>query len=186
MPHVERAIFIAAPHQGTPFGSNRLSRWTANLVRLPLALLNEFKEVMGTATNIEAQGQTFQAPNSIEPSGEIDPLIRAISQLPIGPHVCFRSIMAWCRESGRLEDSDDGVVPYRSAHLAGALSEKAIIAGHSVQQMPRARGGGVGEVTAEQPGAFSRRRGPGEIDQVSETFEWSARVPPIHSLQITY
>ncbi|MGF6266635.1 hypothetical protein [Paraburkholderia youngii] len=138
MPHVERAIFIAAPHQGTPFASNRLSRWTANLVRLPLALLNEIKEVMGTATNIEAQGQTFHAPNSIEQLGEIDPWIRATSQLPIGPHVCFRSIIAWCGESGPLEDSDDGVVPYRSAHLAGALSERAIIAGHSVQQTPRA------------------------------------------------
>ncbi|MEX3897553.1 hypothetical protein [Paraburkholderia sp. BR10954] len=134
-------------------------------------------------------------------------MIRAISKLPIGPHVCFRSIIAWCRESGPREDSDDGVVPYRSAHLAGALSEKAIIAGHSVQQTPRPileirrilredieqidqRGGfarrRVGEVTAEQPGVFPRRRGLGEIDQVSETFKWSARATPIHSLQITY
>ncbi|MEM5296720.1 hypothetical protein VSR82_20605 [Burkholderia sp. JPY481] len=33
------------------------------------------------------------------------------------------------RESGPLEDSDDGVVSYRSAHLAGALSENVIVAG---------------------------------------------------------
>ncbi|WP_338152559.1 alpha/beta hydrolase [Paraburkholderia monticola] len=138
MPQVERAIFIAAPHRGTPFASNRLSRWAANLVRLPLALLNEFEEVMKTATNIEPQGQTFHVPNSIEQLRETDPLIRATSKLPISPQVCFHSIIARRRENGPLEDSNDGVVPYRSAHLAGALSEKVIVAGHSVQETPQA------------------------------------------------
>ncbi|HEX3383496.1 MAG TPA: alpha/beta hydrolase [Paraburkholderia sp.] len=138
MPQVERAIFIAAPHRGTPFASNRLSRWAANLVRLPLALLNEIEEVMQTATNIEPQGQTFHVPNSIEQLRETDPLIRATSQLPISPQVCFHSIIARRRENGPLEDSNDGVVPYRSAHLAGALSEKVIVAGHSVQETPQA------------------------------------------------
>ncbi|MBC8747630.1 alpha/beta hydrolase [Paraburkholderia sp. WC7.3b] len=138
MPQVERAIFIAAPHRGTPFASNRLARWVANLVRLPLALLNEIEEVMQTATSIEAEGQTFHVPNSIEQLRETDPLIRATSQLPISPQVCFHSIIARRRESGPLEDSDDGVVPYRSAHLAAAVSEKVIVAGHSVQQTPQA------------------------------------------------
>jgi pimeloyl-ACP methyl ester carboxylesterase len=138
MPQVERAIFIAAPHRGTPFASNRLSRWAANLVRLPLALLHEIEEVMQTATNIEPQGQTFHVPNSIEQLRETDPLIRATSQLPISPQVCFHSIIARRRANGPLEDSDDGVVPYRSAHLAGALSEKVIVAGHSVQETPQA------------------------------------------------
>ncbi|MBB5444857.1 pimeloyl-ACP methyl ester carboxylesterase [Paraburkholderia sp. WSM4177] len=138
MPQVERAIFIAAPHRGTPFASNRLSRWAANLVRLPLALLNEIEEVMQTATNIEPQGRTFHVPNSIEHLRETDPLIRATSQLPISAEVCFHSIIARRRENGPLEDSDDGVVPYRSAHLVGALSEKVIVAGHGVQETPRA------------------------------------------------
>ncbi|RZF29724.1 alpha/beta hydrolase [Paraburkholderia sp. UYCP14C] len=138
MPQVERAIFIAAPHRGTPFASNRLSRWAANLVRLPLALLNEIEEVMQTATNSEPQGQTFHVPNSIEQLRETDPLIRATSKLPISPQVCFHSIIARRRADGPLEDSNDGVVPYRSAHLAGALSETMIVAGHSVQETPQA------------------------------------------------
>ena len=37
-----------------------------------------------------------------------------------------------------LEASNDGLVPYRSAHLAGALSEKVIVSGHSVQETPAA------------------------------------------------
>jgi len=138
MPQVERTIFIAAPHRGTPFASNRLSRWAANLVRLPLALLTEIEDVMQTATSLDPQGKTFHVPNSIEQLRETDPMIRVTAQLPVSPLVCFHSIIARRRENGPLEDSDDGVVPYRSAHFAGGLSEKVIVAGHSVQQTPQA------------------------------------------------
>ncbi|WP_408228017.1 MULTISPECIES: hypothetical protein [Paraburkholderia] len=141
MPQVVRAIYIAAPHRGTPFASNRIARWASNLVRLPLALLHEFEDVMQTATNKDSgqnEGQSFHVPNSIEQLRETDPLIRATAQLPISPTVCFHSIIARRRPTGPLEDSDDGVVPYRSAHLAGAVSEKVIVAGHSVQETPQA------------------------------------------------
>ncbi|WP_321922145.1 esterase/lipase family protein [Paraburkholderia guartelaensis] len=141
MPQVERAIFIATPHRGTPFASNRLSRWVANLVRLPLALLKEFDEMLQSATNADSNqrvGKTIMVPNSIEQLRETDPIIQSISRLQISPTVCFHSIIARRRETGPLEDSDDGVVPYRSAHLDGALSEKVIVSGHSVQETPEA------------------------------------------------
>lgn len=141
MPQVERAIFIAAPHRGTPFASNRIARWAANLVRLPLALLSEFEDVMQGATNLDSEDKDrpmFHVPNSIEQLRESDPLIQATAQLPVSPSVCFHSIIARRRETGALEDSDDGVVPYRSAHLAGARSEMVIVAGHSVQETPPA------------------------------------------------
>jgi pimeloyl-ACP methyl ester carboxylesterase len=141
MPQVERAIFIAAPHRGTPFASNRIARWASNLVRLPLTLLQEFDEVMQNATNMgsaDKERQTFQVPNSIEQLRESDPLIQATARLPISPAVCFHSIIARRRATGPLEDSDDGVVPYRSAHLAGARSEMVIVSGHSVQETPQA------------------------------------------------
>ncbi|QGZ58923.1 esterase/lipase family protein [Paraburkholderia acidiphila] len=141
MPQVERAIFIAAPHRGTPFASNRLSRWVANLVRLPLALLKEFDEMLQSATNADSThraGETIAVPNSIEQLRDTNPIIQSISRLPISPTVCFHSIIARRRETGPLEDSDDGVVPYRSAHLDGALSEKVIVSGHSVQETPEA------------------------------------------------
>ncbi|WP_321935925.1 alpha/beta fold hydrolase [Paraburkholderia sp. J8-2] len=141
MPQVERAIFIATPHRGTPFASNRLSRWVANLVRLPLALLKELDEMLQSATNADSThraGETIAVPNSIEQLRDTNPIIQSTSRLPISPNVCFHSIIARRRETGPLEDSDDGVVPYRSAHLDGALSEKVIVSGHSVQETPEA------------------------------------------------
>lgn len=141
MPQVERAIFIATPHRGTPFASNRLSRWVANLVRLPLALLKELDEMLQSATNADSThraGETIAVPNSIEQLRDTNPIIQSTSRLLISPNVCFHSIIARRRETGPLEDSDDGVVPYRSAHLDGALSEKVIVSGHSVQETPEA------------------------------------------------
>ena len=48
--------------------------------------------------------------------------------------VRYHSIVAQANSEVALDDSDDGLVPYRSAHLPGAQSEKVIISGHSVQQ----------------------------------------------------
>ncbi|MBB5414485.1 hypothetical protein QF000_001652 [Paraburkholderia atlantica] len=121
MPQVEHAILIAAPHQGTPFATNRLSRWTANLVRVPLALQNEIAEVMGTGTNIGPEGRTFHVPNSIELLREADTVIRATSQLPISRQVRFHLIIARRRESGPLEDS---TMASSSARLSRARCRK--------------------------------------------------------------
>jgi hypothetical protein len=37
-----------------------------------------------------------------------------------------------------LQDSDDGLVPYKSSHLDGADSELAVPSWHSVQETPAA------------------------------------------------
>src|SRR3546814_97060 len=45
LPQVSRAIFVAAPHRGTPFAENRISRWAAGLVQLPVSVLDRFKQL---------------------------------------------------------------------------------------------------------------------------------------------
>jgi len=39
---------------------------------------------------------------------------------------------------GPLAQSSDGIVPYQSAHLDGAVSEKVLEGGHSIQLAPEA------------------------------------------------
>ncbi len=60
--------------------------------------------------------------------------MRAAADFPISAQVNYHSIVAQADPEVALVDSDDGLVPYRSAHLPGAQSEKVIISGHSVQQ----------------------------------------------------
>ena len=50
----------------------------------------------------------------------------------------FHSIMGNTTKSDDLNIITDNVVPYTSAHLDGALSEKIIKGGHSIQETPEA------------------------------------------------
>ena len=139
-PNVERAIFIAAPHRGTDIAGNRVGRLLGRLVRLPLTVLGKFEDVFQTLQQAEPEqgGERLRIPNSIDNLKASDPFVKAAAQLPIAPGVKYHSIIAQRRADVPLAESDDGLVPYWSAHLDGAVSEKVIISGHSVQETPQA------------------------------------------------
>ncbi|MBQ7248967.1 MAG: alpha/beta hydrolase, partial [Deltaproteobacteria bacterium] len=63
--------------------------------------------------------------------------IQASTKLPIASSVPFHSIIGNNTPGVPLEKSNDGIVPYSSAHLEGAASEKVIVSGHSVQETPQ-------------------------------------------------
>jgi pimeloyl-ACP methyl ester carboxylesterase len=141
LPNFDEAIFIAAPHRGTDFATNRLSRLLSNLIRLPAAVVTRFGGMLAdlAGDDGDAQGKKVAlVPNSIDNLRADDPFVRAASQLPIDPSVRYHSIIARRNAEGPLEDTDDGLVPYWSSHLAGAASEKVIVSGHSVQETPQA------------------------------------------------
>jgi hypothetical protein len=141
LPQFDEAIFIAAPHRGTDFATNRVARLISNLIRLPGAVVTRFGGLLAdlAGDDGEAQGKKIAlVPNSIDNLRADDPFIRAAANLPIEPTVRYHSIIARKNPHGPLDDSDDGLVPYWSSHLAGAVSEKVIVSGHSVQETPQA------------------------------------------------
>ena len=144
-PGIERVIFIATPHRGSPVAAQRLGRWISNMIRLPVTVMEGFSKILKDATEGDAAGkssahpqQHMQIRNSIENLDENDPFMRAAAELPIAPGLPYHSIIARSHPDGPLHESDDGLVPYPSAHLQGALTEKVIVSGHSVQQTPAA------------------------------------------------
>ena len=139
-PGVTRAIFIAAPHRGTPFAGNRLSRFLSGLITLPAQVVNRavrLQQVIGDKEVTPASLPTY-LPNGDDNLRDSDPFIRAAAELPISASVRYHSIVANHTPDRALVDSDDGLVPYRSAHLAGAQSELVIPFSHSVQETPEA------------------------------------------------
>lgn len=137
VPAIERAIFIATPHRGTVVAGNRLGRWVSRLVRLPLTVLGGFADVVGDLVEpgpADADSGPPRVPNSIDSLSHDDPFMQAAATLPISPRVRHHSIIARRKPEIPLAESDDGLVPYRSAHLDSALSEKVIVSGHSVQE----------------------------------------------------
>ena len=144
LPQVDRAIFLAAPQRGTPMAESRLGRLIGKLVRLPLTLLEGFGDVLqdlaAGGDGEAATGQTagkVAVPTAIDNLRDSDPFIRATADLPISPRVRYHVIVGK-DDALPLADSSDGVVPYRSAHMDGAASEKVVQSWHSVQEKPEA------------------------------------------------
>ncbi|MBE1161439.1 esterase/lipase family protein [Dyella acidiphila] len=139
MPQVTRAVFLAAPHRGTPVARWKLARWFGGLIRLPLTLLEEAKNIADAAQGKSGVPTTpTQLPNSIDNLSDTDPFIKASSTLPISSNVHYHTIVGVYKPKGALPDSDDGVVPYASSHLEGADSELAVPSWHDVQETPQA------------------------------------------------
>jgi pimeloyl-ACP methyl ester carboxylesterase len=134
-PGVDRVVFVATPHRGTVVAGQGLGRWVAGLIRLPLTLLSTLGDAFPARAETTAHATILQnIPNSIDQLDENDPFVKATSELPISDQVAYHSIVARRQANGPLAESDDGLVPYRSAHLDGAESEKIIVSGHSVQE----------------------------------------------------
>lgn len=140
LPGVDEAIFLAAPHAGTPVAGHWLARTVNRLIRLPKTLLDASARIADAlAGDLPEQAALFRAaPTGVNVLRDTSPYLRATSTLPIVPGVRYHSIIARRSAEGPLELSSDGFVPYTSAHLAGAASEKVIVSGHSVQETPQA------------------------------------------------
>jgi pimeloyl-ACP methyl ester carboxylesterase len=133
-PNVSSAIFIAAPHRGTSVAGGRLGRWMAGFIRFPITVLEELAHTLAPNAAASSRESLATIPNSVDNLDENDPFVRTAAGFPISSQVRYHSIVAQANSEVALDDSDDGLVPYRSAHLPGAQSEKVIISGHSVQQ----------------------------------------------------
>ena len=138
MPQVTRAVFLAAPHRGTPYAQYKLARWIGNLIRLPVSVLKEVASLSDLLKDDTNKGSPLRIPNGIDNLSDTDPFIVAAANLPISPRVHYHTIVGVYKSKGPLQDSNDGLVPYKSAHLDGADSELAIPSWHSVQETPAA------------------------------------------------
>jgi len=140
MPGVSRVIFLASPHAGTPFAGNWISRMAASLVRLPQTLVGHLHGLADLVASDQPEYARMlrASPNAIKALNSRSPYLRTTSKLEISPTVTYHSIIGRKKPDVPLEQSNDGLVPYPSAHLAGAESELVITSGHSVQETPEA------------------------------------------------
>lgn len=141
LPQVSDAIFIASPHRGTPFANNRIARWVANLITLPVAMLGQLNDISRELMRIAPGKQDIgplRIPNSIDNLSDRDAFVQMSSDLPMNPRVRFHSIIGNDTPDVVQALSSDGIVPYESAHLDGAASELVLRSAHSVQENPLA------------------------------------------------
>ena len=144
LPNVGRAVFLAAPHRGADLSDAWPLRMVRRAIRLPFDVLNDsadlFKRNAVDAQSLEQvgfrNGRPSTGPDDLSPGSLF---VRATADLPIAPGLPYHTIVGVRDPAIPLASSSDGAVPYASAHLPGAVSEKAIIpSGHSVQETPGA------------------------------------------------
>lgn len=131
-PRVERVIFMAAPHRGSPMANSFIGFVGNSLTRLsPMEehgfsqLARQNPKAMMPAAASFYDGGRFSAVRTL--SSKSTALI-ALSDLPI--EVPYHSVIGQ-QHSGPANRGSDGVVPYWSSHLDGASSELIVRSGHN-------------------------------------------------------
>ncbi len=132
---ISRVIFVATPHRGSSLATNPLAGLLARLVRLPELLSRTDRAALLQAVDRNARHLMAMPVNSIRFLQADSPLLNAIQQLPLSRDIPYHSIIG---DRGRSDapDGGDGIVPYRSAHLESAVSEKIIPSGHGANEHP--------------------------------------------------
>ncbi len=143
LPFVQRVIFMATPHRGSFLATPFLAKILDGVVTLPLDLLALPVRAARQLGSPEARlaRRLAEGATSIEGMTPGSPFVEALLALPIAPGVEAHSIIA-VQTTGPIEEGNDGVVEYQSAHIEGASSELVVRSGHSVQGHPLA----IGEV----------------------------------------
>ena len=138
LPFVETVIFIATPHGGSYQASLTIVSLFTRLVTLPLSIAAATADVLtnaGEALKLDKDRRTFNSINGMSPG---NPAIEAMRQIPVAPGIHAHSIIPTLQD-GPLNDRNDGVVEYKSAHIDGVESELVIEhQGHSTQSNPLA------------------------------------------------
>jgi pimeloyl-ACP methyl ester carboxylesterase len=137
LPFVKRVIFVATPHQGSYLTGNPLAHYVSRFIKLPRRALDSLAEI----TKGNPEFATFRAPTAVDNMTPTNPFVKALASLSVAPGITANSIVA-VQGDGPLEELDDGVVKYTSAHRTDVESELVVHSGHSCQANPAT----VGEV----------------------------------------
>lgn len=139
-PNIDRVIFVCAPHRGSDWATNWVGRLGSRLIKVPLNLVVSASQLnfSGMANELTDAGRTMLATpgNSVKGLRPGSSVLTALMDMEMAPDVPYHSIVGDRGRPGPLEDSSDGIVPYWSSHLDGAVSEKVVPAPHSATAHP--------------------------------------------------
>lgn len=132
---VSRTVFFATPHRGSRLAVNPVVSFFSRLVRIPATMLQTERVSFVSAIREEFRDLFIAPANSLVFLRADSPLLKAILNLPRRQAIPLHSIIG-DRGRGDTPDSSDGVVPYWSAHLPEAVSEKIVPSAHDANSNP--------------------------------------------------
>ncbi len=137
LPFVRRVVFISTPHRGSFLTGRRLNALLRRLIRLPRNLVAlSVATVTQGADAFRAAATLRSLPTAVDNMTPGNPWLEGFAVIPVADGVPYHSIISVKEEFPIVDEGDDGVVKYRSAHLEGAASELVVRSPHSCQANP--------------------------------------------------
>jgi hypothetical protein len=170
LPFVKRVVFLATPHRGSELSRSVVGRVSANLISDPDHINKLLSQLLRDNADYFDRRRFRRFPSSIETLEPDSPILTALLSMRPSPDVTFHSIIG-STHPGAVVETTDGVVPYRSAHLDGAASEKVVRSDHGVQK--------DGEAIKEVRRILFEHLS--SLSQSSPTSEATRSVPPVQA-----
>ncbi|MEM1026994.1 MAG: alpha/beta hydrolase [Planctomycetota bacterium] len=132
-----RAVFIATPHRGSDLADAWFTVLSRSQIEPPAVLAevdawidNERQRLRKSDPPYDPEHHQILRglPNSLENLSPRSPYLAAYNRIPIPPAVTYHSIIAEQRDLAN--PTSDGVVPFKSARLEGAATERIVRSGH--------------------------------------------------------
>jgi pimeloyl-ACP methyl ester carboxylesterase len=150
LPRVRHAVFLAAPHRGSPMANQSFAMMAAKLIRLPKTLTVEFADVLvrnaaaisapelvAPEESLRVGASKVRIPTAIESLQPNRRMMQIVPNLAFRQGVSTHSVIG-DRGLGDTPESSDGVVPYWSSHLDEVDSELIVPSDHGVPRNPEA------------------------------------------------
>lgn len=133
LPEVSRVVFIATPHRGSFVAG---MKFIGNIVRWLLTPSPVTAQVKGDLIkNRDAIVGLPVVPTAVDNMSPSHPFIQGLQKIPVVSSIKAHSIIA-VEGDGPIEEGNDGVVEYSSAHIDGVESELVVRSSHSTQGKP--------------------------------------------------
>jgi hypothetical protein len=141
-PEIGRVIFISSPLRGADMASNWIGRIGSSLVKAPGKLLTAGSEARQFETAQPGELKLKRIPNSVDTLAPNQPFVVEINKIPMTPGIPYHVISGDRGKGGNKDHTkpvmSDGVVPYWSSHLDGAVSELVVPSAHGAHHNPQA------------------------------------------------
>jgi len=135
-PYVSRVVFIATPHNGSPWAGRFVGRTAAKLVSFEDDRKKQYAQLLKQNPGVFRSAMDRGIPTSVDMLERDNPVLRAMQRLPVAPKVQLHNLIG----TGRcmlVAGEADGVVPAQSAEHPNVQSELRIPASHTdIQRHP--------------------------------------------------
>jgi pimeloyl-ACP methyl ester carboxylesterase len=137
-PEIGRVVFIAAPLKGSYLATGIFNKIAAVFIKESPISSEASSQMLRATTHIrEEELRPKRRANSVDSLSPKSRFVNVINTIPMTAGVPYDTIIG-DRGRGDSPNSSDGVVPYWSSHMDGAVSEHIVASDHSAHQNPQA------------------------------------------------